>query len=335
MKIVEAKMYKGHLYEIVFDGEVYLVSWDCGAGVGDYRGAVRHTTLGDAIEDAQAAIDCYVNRHVDDILLFGDEIKVGARLYSHETNEKCTVTAFDGSSMTVEFDNGDTQEFGSDYAFDVIYDFKAEEEEEEDGAQYDIVCEGHTRNGMKFQIITDSQHKDNGYGFAVDIWNCFEQDYTKYRWNYSTLQEVVDTIESEYSKDKDKLELLKPGEYSVVRWLGSDKSELILVRAIDKDTVHFYKPGQGELAGDLSLIVPLSAEVLPWTAEEMQSHAGCLFRCGDYISMAIGYSDKTNTLNIAKVTEVVTVSAVDLINHGYEVKTDEGWKPCYNVKWKE
>jgi hypothetical protein len=67
----------------------------------------------------------------------------------------------------------------------------------------------------------------------------------------------------------------------------------------------------------------------------MQSHAGRLFRCGDYISLAVGYSDKSNTLNIAKVTEVVTVSAVDLINHGYEVKTDEGWKPCYNVKWKE
>ena len=65
-----------------------------------------------------------------------------------------------------------------------------------DLGQFDIVCEGHTENGMKFQIVTDNQNKDKGYGFAVDIWTCFENDYTVYRWGYPTLHSVFEEIES-------------------------------------------------------------------------------------------------------------------------------------------
>lgn len=336
MKIVEEKMYKGHQYQVVEKEGLYYATWDCGGGIGNFRGIPGWNRLQDALNNVHLAIDCYVDRYAEDILLFGDEIKVGARLYSHETNEKCTVTAFNGSSMTVKFDNGDTQEFGSDYAFDVIYDFEAAGEE--DGAQYDIVCEGHTSNGMKFQIITDSRNKDKGYGFAVDIWDCFEEDYTKYRWHYSTLQDVVNTIESEYSKDKDKLELLKEGEYALIRRIGSSESELIEVQSIDKDTIVYRSPGMPPTpqTGDISLIVPLAAEVIPWTAEELSTHVGDHFRLAKKIVyMATGYDGNLNCLLIPKVGDTVYVSSDTLIQAGYEVKTDEGWKPCYNVKWKE
>ena len=330
MKIVEERMYKGHLCRVVEHEGLYYATWGCVGDVGDFRGITGYSKLQDALDDAQSAIDCYVNRHADDILLFGDEIKVGARLYSHETNEKCTVVAFDGSSMTVEFDNGDTQEFGSDYAFDVIDD--------DDDAQYDIVCEGHTRNGMKFQIITDSQNKDKGYGFAVDIWDCFEEDYTKYKFGYLTLQSVIDMIESEYSKDKDKLELLKEGEYALIRRIGSSESELIEVQSIDKDTIVYRSPGVTPITqtGDIDLIVPLAAEVVPWTAEELSTHVGDHFRlAGKIVYMATGYDGNLDCLLIPRVSGTVYASSDTLIQDGYEVKTDEGWKPCYNVKWKE
>lgn len=328
MRIVEEDMYKGHLYQIAEDRGRYKVSWDCGNGVGNYTGSEAFNTLEEATDEAKQAIDCYVDRYVDDILLFGEGIKVGATLYSHSTHEKCKVIEFNGSTMTVKFDNGDTQEFGSDYAFDVIDD--------SDAAQFDIVCEGRTENGMKFQIVTDNQNKDKGYGFAVDIWPCFNEDYTQYTWNFSTIHAVIDWIESEYSKDADKLKLLKVGEYALIRRIGHSESELIQVMDIDKDTIYYRCPGVvGVHTGDISHCFPLSAKVIPWTPEELNDRVGCYFKAHNITYMATGYDGNLNALLIPKVSGVAYVTADALIMDGYEMKTEEGWKPCYNVKWEE
>lgn len=331
MKIKTEAMYRGRLYQIAEAPEGYLISCDCGKGLGNYDRVAPIKDYEEAVRAVKLEIDRFVDRYVDDILLFGEGIKLGARLYSHETNEKCTVVAFNGSSMTVKFDNGDTQEFGSDYAFDVIYDFKAVED-----AQYDIVCEGHTRNGMEFQIVIDDHNKDKGYGYAVDIWPCFRDDYTEYSWGCATITAAMDLIENEYSKDKDKLKYLIPGKYALVRSVGSDKSEVILVHSIDKNTIAYRVPGViGVHTGDISLIVPLAAEIIPWDSEELQNHVGSLFKVSNIIYTATGYDGNLCALIIPKIHETVYVNSNTLLGDGYEVKTDEGWKPCYHIKWEK
>lgn len=54
-----------------------------------------------------------------------------------------------------------------------------------------------------------------------------------------------------------------------------------------------------------------------------------------HIYIATGYDGNLNALLIPKVGGVAYVTADALIMGGYEIKTDEGWKPCYNVKWVE
>jgi hypothetical protein len=51
--------------------------------------------------------------------------------------------------------------------------------------------------------------------------------------------------------------------------------------------------------------------------------------------MATGYDGNLNALLIPKVSGVSYVTADALIMDGYEVKTEEGWKPCYDVKWED
>lgn len=224
---------------------------------------------------------------------------------------------------------------GCDYK--VISRAKATTEDEDpDAGQFDIVCEGRTKNGMEFQIVTDNQHAYRGYGFAVDIWPCFKEDYTQYKWDYDSFRAVIDLIESEYSKDKDKLKLLKVGEYALIRGLDKPESVIIQVVDIDKDTITYRVPGVcGTHAGGIASINPLSATVIPWTSEELGNCVGSCFRVKNITYMATGYDGNLDVLLIPKVVGVDRVTADDLIMGDYEIKTNEGWKPCYNVKWEE
>jgi hypothetical protein len=51
--------------------------------------------------------------------------------------------------------------------------------------------------------------------------------------------------------------------------------------------------------------------------------------------MATGYDGDLNVLLIPKVGGISYVTADALIMDDYKIKTEEGWKPCYNVKWEE
>lgn len=155
-------------------------------------------------------------------------------------------------------------------------------DENQDDGQFDIVCEGRTKNGMEFQIVTDNQHEYRGYGFAVDIWPFFNEDYTQYKWNYDSLRAAIDLIEAEYSKDADKLKLLKVGEYALIRRSDNPESVLIAVVDIDTDTITYRVPGVcGTQSGNIMYINPLSATVIPWTPEELNDCVGKCFRANN------------------------------------------------------
>lgn len=331
MKIKTEAMYRGRLYQIAEAPEGYLISYDCGKGVGNYDRVAPIKDYEEAVRAVKLEIDRFVDRHEDDIILFGDDIKVGATLYSHETNEKCKVIEFNGSTMTVKFENGDTQEFGSDYAFDVIDD--------SDEAQFDIVCEGRTENGMRFQIITDDQNKDKGYGFAVAIWPCFENDYTQYSWGYATLHSVFEEIESTYSENYEKCKFLKPGGHALVRLHGKKDSDLISVSSCCNDSVTYTVAGSYEYqTSKLKDVVVLHAVITLWSDECLESHVGWVFRrVGDSnTQLALGTYSAYDIiyLNLAGKDYAHGKSAKQLAEF-YEVKTEEGWKPCYHIKWED
>ena len=135
-----------------------------------------------------------------------------------------------------------------------------------DLGQFDIVCEGHTESGMKFQIVTDSQNRDKGYGFAVDIWTCFENDYTVYRWGYPTMHSVFKEIESTYSENYEKCKFLNPGGYALVRLRGKEDSDLIAVSSCSSDSVTYTVAGRYEYrTSKLKDVVVLPAVITPWS----------------------------------------------------------------------